>query len=193
MTDCHSAVNSDCHSAVNSDCQVEEAIVPLRALIRHFEEQADSIACDDAALPLVDVADLCCGKGFFGMLLSYIAAWHPLLQGRIGSIVLVEKNLKVRWEHIEAANADVAAADSASNADVIRAVLPIMVWRGANIHDEAFEIQLHHHCKPPGQPQARRLLLVGIHLCRRLSSRFVELVNSLGPRLVVKAVLAPCW
>jgi hypothetical protein len=175
--------------------EVEEAIVPLRAVIRHFEQQADD-AADDAAPPLVDVVDLCCGKGFFGMLLSYLAATHPLLRKRIGSIVLVEKNLKVRWEHVHAANADhaAAAADSGSDRNVMLAALPIVVWRGANIHEDAFEIRLHHLCNPPvpSLANSRRLLLVGIHLCRRLSSRFVELTNSLGSELVTKAVLAPC-
>jgi hypothetical protein len=99
----------------------------------------------------------------------------------------------------------------------MRAALPIVIWGGQNIHDEAFEVRLHHHCNPPLPPKTpatakdeavhpappstgslpsvaehRHVALVGIHLCRRLSSRFVELTNSLGPELVQKAILAPC-
>lgn len=36
------------------------------------------------------------------------------------------------------------------------------------------------------------LLLVGVHLCGRLSSRFVEVTNALGPVLAPLAILAPC-
>lgn len=43
-----------------------------------------------------------------------------------------------------------------------------------------------------GADKRRQAILIGIHLCRRLSSRFIELANSLGPAVVAKAVLAPC-
>lgn len=96
-----------------------------------------------------------------------------------------------------------AAAAGGSN-------VPIQCWAGDNIHSDAFELKLHRyvramgaegggdgaddvqaaeesrakrHKKEPAQGcgHERRVVLVGIHLCRRLSSRFVELANSLGP------------
>ena len=50
-----------------------------------------------------------------------------------------------------------------------------------NIHNESFEVRLHNHCTPAQcGAEKRKAVMVGIHLCRRLSSRFIELSNSLG-------------
>ena len=63
----------------------------------------------------VTVVDLCCGKGVFAMLLSYLAA-RPALAAGLGSaavaqLVMVEKATagQISWVHIEEANRDVGA------------------------------------------------------------------------------------
>lgn len=212
----------------------------------------------------VDVFDLCCGKGFFAMLLSHLASLCPALRVRVRRIVIVEKNKKVKWTHIHASNQELEArtrarGDEAAASGVPKAAtlevgehaptikegaegdsgcekhhrelmvcagLPIAIWAGENIHSETFAHRLRHgqltgstrcpdtgktvehradrhedrhHCNVP-KATARgkwtrkhpRVILIGIHLCRRLSSRFVELANALGPKRLVLSVLAPC-
>lgn len=97
--------------------------------------------------------------------------------------------------------------------DTSLAAIPITVWKGADIHNPHFlqrlyeideekveggkqQQQLEQEKHQPGKEKttegARKkfFCVVGIHLCRRLSSRFIELVNALGDRCMF-AALAP--
>lgn len=226
--------------------EVEEAVVPISEIIALVEHRHAEAQLSTHIAPL-DVVDLCCGKGFFAMILSYLAPKYPLLEKYIRRIVIVEKNGDVKWNHIHACNADVCAVaakhalDDTSQKTVTTKVqtgaeveeawfarIHVEVWANTNIHSEAFERQLlsidhsSHSSKllctqaasltassrEKAQEQGRKqdivaaaevgLVFVGIHLCKRLSSRFVELANmfqcrkSVTKAETVGAVLAPC-
>ena len=187
-------------------------------------------ACNSDILIFYGTADLCCGKGFLGMLLSYLAAICPALQ-KIKCIVLAEKNKSINWHHVEAANEDFrkrCSRDIIEDSDdsSTLAAIPITVWKGADLHSNTFLRSIYEIA--PNQPEAelskvekssaataiqnqqrvdtpafertevspqhdrkKYFYLVGIHLCRRLSSRFIELTNSLGVQCTF-AALAPC-
>ena len=209
--------------------EVEEVIVPLSALIEHARRRDAA----PAPRPALVVFDLCCGKGFFGMLLSYVAgsSREPFctLRRHVRRVYLLEKRCDVRWEHIDAANADIERRRGGGGAQMAaeeQAAIPLSLWKGCNIHDVALEQRILSCVRGAeakedggdggdgggsgddgagaGGPGAsdksvavsRALVLVGIHLCRRLSSRFVELCNLMQAAApapgVSLAVLAPC-
>jgi len=204
--------------------EVEEAVVPIYEVIM-LVEQREMVrqSAGSVVPPVLDVVDLCCGKGFFAMLLSYLAPKYPLLERHIRRIVIVEKNRDVKWDHIHACNVDVVAATTDTDTSVkggedavtsVLARLHIDVWGNTNIHSEEFErrlLDIHRgsHCSvmtPTTKQHASQsatkpqpevgLVFVGIHLCRRLSSRFVELANMFRCResraTTAGVVLAPC-
>ena len=131
-----------------------------------------------------------------------------VLAARVSRIIAVEKQRDVDWAHLERANVDVdtrcSGEGSATSAvtdndapdsgapDVGAprssqygwASIPITVRAGVDIHDEALEEELR---AMPG-----RVVLVGVHLCKQLSPRCVELRNALGPAKAPLMVLAPC-
>lgn len=226
--------------------EVEEAVVPIYEVIALVEARHSRDSATAVESPAVlDVVDLCCGKGFFAMILSYLAPQYPLLEKYIRRIVIVEKNTDIKWNHIDACNTDVREAEAIATAAAaatgpvedrserlaVLARLHIEVWPDTNVHSEEFErkllgVDFFSHQAPllgasapplpmppstvaaavataPAIPDASGhkpaevgLVLVGIHLCRRLSSRFVELANMCHCResraVTVGAVLAPC-
>lgn len=170
--------------------EIEEVLLPCLLLQAAQATDADrppgpagagaGAGADDAPAPAPDdadgltVVDLCAGKGFLTMCLA-----HGVLPATPGvgdasvvrRVVLVEK-ADVNWAHLPKAPA--------------REGLPVVdIWGpGANIHTEEI---LQRLSALPG-----RVVLVGIHLCRGLSARAVELYNLLGPAKAVALVLAPC-
>jgi len=119
----------------------------------------------------ITVVDLCCGKGIFSMLLSYMAArlspfCYPLRH--ITMCIMVEKETEqtIKWEHIHRTNEDALPGITSL------ARIPIKIWGGCNIHDENMLSKLE------GLPG--KLAVVGIHLCKTLGPRCVGLYNCLG-------------
>ena len=201
--------------------EVEEAIVPLLGLVEYAQKNTQ--------LKKVVVIDLCCGKGFFAMLLSYLANYYPDLREMVARIVCIEKNTNVKWNHLEAANLDcnsyIQLTRDNDDKTIIYACIPIEIWENTNIHSEAFEYKLLNYQLPPDSavkstdisgdssksgideieqkrqiqrlaPEQTEVFLIGIHLCRRLSSRFIELCNilknSVTAASLVGSMLAPC-
>lgn len=154
--------------------EVEEAIVPLYQILKF---------CESRTLHLT-VIDLCCGKGFFSMLLLYLLEKYPHAKRVIRGLIMVEKQKDIRWDHIEAANFYVQNNYCDS--------IVIDVWSGKNIHDYVFEKDIIHFKSIYTKYNNSSIVLIGIHLCKRLSSRFVELVNLAGPSTIAQAILAPC-
>lgn len=165
--------------------EVEEALVPLHALGQHC------LALDGAghSRSAVTVVDLCCGKGMFSMLLSALADVRPSLTRHVRRIIMVEKQATIRWGHTEHVNSVVGIIGSGF-------AIPLLLWNNSNIFSDDFSSSLRLFLREADSGEAAPVkasaVLVGIHLCRRLSSRFVELANTLEEGRVTAAVLAPC-
>ena len=168
-------------------------------------------------LTIVDlcIVDLCAGKGFLHMCLAHGALdgsdlTSPLAApgappanavgfNAVRRVISVEK-AKVNWTHLSATPTMVmckptspaldapASHTAAAAASVITSAgmeVVAEVWGpGCNIFDESL---LQRIAELEG-----RVVIVGIHLCKRLSARAVELFNLLGPDKCVGLVLAPC-
>ena len=200
--------------------EVEEAIVPLTSLIEYTQ-----LAAHNSVQVELVVMDMCCGKGFFGMILTYLANFYPLLKSMVKRIVCIEKNTDVKWSHFKEANLDFELNCSSNISSDLYACIPIDIWENTNIHSEAFEYKLLNYQLPPDSavkstdisgdssksgideieqkrqiqrlaPEQTEVFLIGIHLCRRLSSRFIELCNilknSVTAASLVGSMLAPC-
>ena len=126
--------------------EVEEAITPLVALCRRVDREAK---CGGTAVADITVVDVACGKAFFSMLLGGLRELRPLLHARVAKVLLVEK-ASVDYAHVALAQAGAAAV--------------LEVWPKTNVFDDALMLRL-------SALEAPQLWLVGIHLCRRLSSR----------------------
>ena len=158
--------------------EVEEAITPLVALCRRIARET---ARDDIALADITVVDLACGKAFFSMILGGLRGLRPQLRARVARIVLVEK-ASVDYAHVALAAVDVQATAEAAGGRADAAACVLEVWPRTNVFDDALLLRI-------SALEAPHLWLVGIHLCRRLSSRCVELANVLDASFLA---LAPC-
>ena len=190
--------------------EVEEAIVPLTSLIEYTQ-----LAAHNSVQVELVVMDMCCGKGFFGMILTYLANFYPLLKSMVKRIVCIEKNTDVKWSHFKEANLDFELNCSSNISSDLYACIPIDIWENTNIHSEAFEYKVLNYnvdgvcnknesevgSKLAGVSCAKimrrtEVFLVGIHLCRRLSSRFIELnnllMNNVTSASLAGSILAPC-
>ena len=140
--------------------EVEESIVAL-----HHLQEWQHTAQVESYLAL----DVCCGKGLFGILLSYLA---PKYYPNLRRIVLLDKDPHIDWTHIHEAN-QFCAQDGRPYLDL---------WAGTNLHErDALVTNLLSFRLP--------VAVTGIHLCKTLSPALVGLSNALGaPYLCV----APC-
>lgn len=146
--------------------EVEESIVVLHHLYEWLQQRQGKEP--------VTVVDLCCGKGLFSMLLSYMVGTYWKDCG-ISKIVLLDKATAIDWHHIHVAN-ETASQENRPQLDL---------WKGVNLHDyddllDRF-LQLN-----------TTLSLVGIHLCKMLSPAAVSLVHGLGRTICPFFCLAPC-
>ena len=208
--------------------EVEESIVAIQSLLDWIKgvlrREGSNDACHDRKIQQLNksavsegkdsqrnlireitVVDVCCGKGIFSMLLSYLAArendvcrpFHIIKR-----IIMADKitSKKVNWQHIDVTNDDVLTFTACVKDDHLSeenkihdktvagvinfARVPIEVWGGCNIHDDNFLhklLSLHEI-----------LALVGIHLCKHLGPRLVSLFNTLGKDTAPFMCLAPC-
>jgi hypothetical protein len=151
--------------------EVEESIVALHHLRRWTTTQ-------NSTTPFIAV-DVCCGKGLFSMLLSYLAVKHQDLAG-LSRIILLDKDPKIDWRHIQAANKRTERREGPP----IRPMLEL--WAGTNLHDYDSSILAKL------QSYNQTIALTGIHLCKTLGPAFVSLANQLGPQRAPYLCLAPC-
>lgn len=152
--------------------EVEESIVALY----HLKEWARK---RNSTHPFIAV-DVCCGKGVFSMLLSYLSLKHVELSG-LTRIILLDNDSTIDWAHIRAANV------TKHRAEKNEGNRPIMdLWAGINLH--SYDSEIVTALQSYNQPVA----LTGIHLCKTLGPSFVSLVNALGAKQAPYVCLAPC-
>jgi hypothetical protein len=147
--------------------EIEESIVALALLIEWMMNR-------DIETPIT-VVDVCCGKGVFSMLASYV------FQGdqRVAKIIMLDKANNINWNHIGAANQEALGENRPR----------IETWGGCNLHetDELID-RLEYEALASQAP----LALIGIHLCKNLSPTCVGIVNALGHEQCPFLCLAPC-
>lgn len=160
--------------------EVEEVVVPLHCLLRYLAGRGS------AECPLF-LVDLCAGKGFFSFCVLELASRVPLLR-QLGGVVVLDQlsssdaqgesggspadgDVHITWEHFTLRAQSRLEDDS----------LSLQLWDGVNLHDAELPARL---------ARLGPVLLSGTHLCRRLSSRAVELFNVLPDARLL--VLAPC-
>ena len=134
----------------------------------------------------VVLVDVCCGKGVFSLLASYFFANHKNSELFIEKIIMLDKDPKLRWDHIEASNKD--AATSPDSRPFIEC------WPRFNLHDvdevvQRLETQLN---TTSSSNSIAELAMVGIHLCKTLSPTCIGIANLLGPQQCPNLILAPC-
>lgn len=141
--------------------EVEEGIVALH----HLQEWCNTTASSKPFIAL----DACCGKGVFSTLLSFLAP--PGLT----RIILLDKDRKVNWGHIDAANVN----HEQDNRPFLE------LWPGANLHEHDELVNKLSSYDTP-------IAVTGIHLCKTLSPTLVGIVNALGSEKAPYLCLAPC-
>ena len=127
----------------------------------------------------ITVIDLCCGKGIFSMLLSFMimssGRWEILKPLRnIQNIIMIDRAKDINWHHIEKTN------------EVNIGKVQIDIWSGVNIHEQD-EMLFQKFLQIKGS-----LAIVGIHLCKTLSPKCVSIYNTLGKEKAPFLCLAPC-
>ena len=150
--------------------EVEESIVALY----HLHEW---MLLQDTQGPPLIVMDVCCGKGLFSMLLSYMVGIHWRNLRTISRIVLLDKatSQTLNWNHIHVANSTAAKEKRPS----------MELWEGCNLHDYDIVLDRLQGLESP-------VAMVGIHLCKTLGPSCVGLANGLGPTKCPYLCLAPC-
>jgi Zinc knuckle len=121
--------------------------------------------------------DVCGGKGFFSMLLQYLATRCWIHDGGpvLDHIILLEKATRadIDWYHLK--------ADATDSRDLV----PVVLWDDCNLHETDALVDRMRTIHHP-------LALTGIHLCKLLSPSLISLVNLLGPLQCPYLCLAPC-
>lgn len=165
-------INTDGQSFLNKrnlHHEVEESIVALH----HLREWV----LVDTKLENFIAVDVCCGKGCFSVLLSYLVGFHWKTEfENLTRIILLDKeSSSIDWSHIELAN------DSHE-----REKRPFLeLWKGTNLFEYDKLIERFQALRSP-------LALTGIHLCRNLGPSLVGLANGLGREVAPYLCLAPC-
>jgi hypothetical protein len=149
--------------------EVEESIVALHHLRKW--------AMVDSKLEKFIAVDVCCGKGCFSVLLSYLARshWKNEFENLDRIVLLDRESTAIDWSHIELAN-DSHEIDN-------RPFLEL--WKGTNLFEYDELIERFQALQSP-------LALTGIHLCRNLSPSLAGLANGLGREVAPYLCLAPC-
>lgn len=145
----------------NLQHELEESIVALH----HLHEWKNLSSSTQSFVAL----DACCGKGIFSTLLSYLPP------GGLERIILFDKDQKVNWKHIDAANTN----HEQEGRPFLEA------WAGTNLHDRDDLVEKLAGYNLP-------IAVTGIHLCKTLSPTLVGIVNVLGPTKAPYLCLAPC-
>ena len=144
--------------------EVEESIIAIHYLLKGTTAAKSSIDTIDKYVAI----DVCGGKGFFSLLLSYLR--QPL----IDHIILLEK-ADIDWYHIDESNKSATQHGRPL----------IVIWKNTNLHDYDIVLGKLLSLQYP-------VALTGIHLCKQLSPSFIGIVNGLGKSKCIYACLAPC-
>ena len=156
--------------------EITEAYVCIEALEAEYDftrGRDGKISRRDGPVPVMlppptAVVDLCCGKGFFSLLLALEYPWLP--------IVLVDSNPSIKMEHVAAIHnlaflrADISRhefigeLEEAVEACVLKAAV-----RDSRKHGDAEAASV---ISPPSQ---KRVATVGMHLCGPLSPRAIDI------------------
>jgi len=139
--------------------EVEEAILPLSIVLESLDKQ-----------PAV-VVDVGAGKGFFSKLLSHLGTKSALQK-----LCLLDWNYGKRSKKRNPINiASLELANETAN-------IPLELW-SASLYDRQVADRMRTLRSTHG-----RVILVGIHLCKQLAPRAVQLYNCCCDELI----LAPC-
>jgi len=144
--------------------EIEESIIALHSLIEWMNKN------QDIGNEPITVVDVCCGKGIFSMLASYIFQDDS----RIHQIVMLDK-ASIKWNHVDVANTSASAERRPK----------IELWYNCNLHEVDDVVNRLEGLQTP-------LALVGIHLCKTLSPTLVGIANAIGPSRCPFLCLAPC-
>ncbi|CAE8700222.1 unnamed protein product, partial [Polarella glacialis] len=122
--------------------EVEESLVPLQEVLLHLWhlDQAAKRAQRHGLpgpCPAI-VVDLCCGKGYTPLLLSYLLAEpqgpYCHLSPWLRQCVLVDKNKAINFQHLE--------HGLEQDLQMGCAAVPLQVWCGVNLFDESLGLRL---------------------------------------------------
>jgi hypothetical protein len=148
--------------------EVEESIVALSLVMEWLDTNTDKEICE----PLI-LVDVCCGKGVFSMLASYIFQDDP----RVTRIIMLDNDKHVNWNHVAVANQRAVEENR-----------PVMdAWSDCNIFEMDQLVD-----RLTDETAGAQVAIVGIHLCKNLSPTCVGIVNLLGPEKCPFLCLAPC-
>ena len=165
--------------------EMEEVIVPLAAVVEALEAEVAAAAAAERPIRQLTVVDLCAGKGFLPFCVAELVRVEPLFQG-LAQVVLVEL-AELNWshfhEHLTVAASTTADAGTAVCGGAAQRAFTVEIWSGCNMYEES---TLKRVAALPHQS-----LLVGTHLCKRLSARAVEIFNCTAQQSRL-LVLAPC-
>ena len=185
--------------------EVEESIIALQLLKNWLDNDYGNINTDDKYNSKrqhkhqprkVTIVDVCCGKGLLATLASYLFANDCRISSQI---IMFDKDTKVNWSHIHAANKN-AVAENRPIIEYRRCNLfemdNILEWLSSSSSSSSSRSSLSDDDddaeQETKQEEEEILAMVGIHLCKNLSPTFVGIANSLGASKVPFICLAPC-
>lgn len=152
--------------------EVEESVFALGLLMEWLDSPSFKNNYE-----MIDLIDLCCGKGICSLLASYLFANDT----RIASIVMMDKpdnaqdgSGSLDWSHVGTANA-FAEMDNR----------PLIITHKENLFETDKIVNWLSKKEVP-------IAFIGIHLCKNLSPTFIGIANALGPSKVPFLCLAPC-
>lgn len=156
--------------------EVEESILAL-----HFLQEQMALFVEKDVV----VVDACCGKGVFSLLCSYAFEDTESDKASVRKIVMLDKNPKLRWDHVPATNRHNHKNDNRRPT--------IECWPNFNLHEiDSVADRLANELVPTSYRITPVMAIVGIHLCKTLSPTCIGIVNALGPEKCPCLVLAPC-
>lgn len=181
--------------------EIEESLVSISELLKWVDTvcKTDENIENNTELRRknkeIIVFDLCCGKGIFSMLLSFLAA-RPSLKHRldlIKKIFMVDKVTtdQINWDHITECNKvnEDSSDHQQKSSKLVPSAINISCFGGCNIHDDSFYTLLEAE---QSKDDGYSLALIGIHTCKTLSTRFAGIYNLLGRDKAPFLCLAPC-
>jgi hypothetical protein len=180
--------------------EVEESILALHFLQRQLSTHRPHP--NENRPRRIVLVDVCCGKGVFSLLSSYVFASgvhnnedddDGVSSFFIQKIIMLDKDPKLRWDHIEASNRDnTCRAEDPVSQQPPRPV--IECWPRFNLHemDDVLDRLSGELVRGNDDENPAFLALVGIHLCKTLSPACIGIANGLGPEQCPHLVLAPC-
>jgi uncharacterized membrane protein YgcG len=150
--------------------EIDEYVVPLHYLMQCLESR-EALGLPEKNVVIVEFG---AGKGYLSLLISSLAAHLPVFRRNIRSIVMIDKNKKTNWKHLSRIKEE---------QDGI-APIPIDA-RIEDLHSSGINTLLSGLTDERLEP-----IVIGIHLCKQLSSRFIQIYN-LFPSIFA-LLLAPC-